>query len=340
MKINLINTSEELYIKIDEYKNSYDQIFIITQENIIKTKIANPLSSKYNIYLCKDAEECKNLEEYQKIVKYLANHKCNKNSLLLGLGGGTITDLCGFVASTYMRGISFINIPTTLLGMVDASIGGKTALNIGGKRNLIGTFREPSGLILYTQFLNSLSKKQLIDGYAEILKYALIMDKKLFQTIENNINSLIGNVDFDLINRIIEICINHKIKIVSQDQYDQGIRNILNFGHTIGHALESYYKFTLSHGQAILYGMKVASYLSLIKQNISQEQYDKIVNILNKFGTTSLLDLDIDKVLEFLDTDKKNIGGQLNYILLNDIGSAYTEKNYSKDNLIKGMEIL
>ena len=340
MKINLINTSEELYIKIDEYTNSYDQIFIITQENIIKTKIANPLSSKYNIYLCKDAEECKSLEEYQKIVKYLANHKCNKNSLLVGLGGGTITDLCGFVASTYMRGISFINIPTTLLGMVDASIGGKTALNIGGKRNLIGTFREPSGLILYTQFLNSLSKKQLRDGYAEILKYALIMDKKLFQTIENNINSLIGNVDFDLINRIIEICINHKIKIVSQDQYDQGIRNILNFGHTIGHALESYYKFTLSHGQAILYGMKVASYLSLIKQNISQEQYDKIVNILNKFGTTPLLDLDIDKVLEFLDTDKKNIGGQLNYILLNDIGSAYTEKNYSKDNLIKGMEIL
>ena len=340
MKINLINTSEELYIKINEYKNSYDQIFIITQENIIKTKIANPLSSKYNIYLCKDSEECKSLEEYQKVIKYLANHKCNKNSLLIGLGGGTITDLCGFVASTYMRGISFINIPTTLLGMVDASIGGKTALNIGGKRNLIGTFREPSELILYTQFLNSLSTKQLIDGYAEILKYALIMDEKLFQTIENNINSLIENVDFDLINKIIETCINHKIKIVSQDQYDQGIRNILNFGHTIGHALESYYKFTLSHGQAILYGMKVASYLSLIKQNISQEQYDKIVNLLNKFGTTSLLDLDINKVLDFLDTDKKNIGGQLNYILLNDIGSAYTEKNYSKDNLIKGMEIL
>ena len=104
--------------------------------------------------------------------------------------------------------------------------------------------------------------------------------------------------------------------------------------------LESYYKFTLSHGQAILYGMKVASYLSLIKQNISQEQYNKIINILNKFGITSLLDLDINKVLEFVDTDKKKIGGQLNYILLNDIGSAYTEKNYSKDNLIKGMEIL
>jgi 3-dehydroquinate synthase len=136
------------------------------------------------------------------------------------------------------------------------------------------------------------------------------------------------------------VCINHKIKIVTQDKHDQGIRNILNFGHTIGHALESYYKFELSHGQAVLYGMKAACFLSLEKQNISRAQYDRIIKILNKLDITPLHDLDINKVLSFIETDKKNIGGQLNYILLNGIGSAYIEKNYNKDNLIKGLEIL
>ncbi len=340
MKVTLIESTQQINSYINDYQKSYDQIFILTQKNIVNTNIANQLINKHNVYICKDGEECKNLIEYQNIIQYLAKYKCNKNSLLIGLGGGTITDLCGFVASTYMRGISFINIPTTLLGMVDASIGGKTALNIGDKRNLVGTFKDPDVLILYPQFLNSLSTDEMVNGYAEILKYALIMDNSLFKIIENNINSLIQNINFDLINEIIETCINHKMKIVKQDKHDQGIRNILNFGHTIGHALESYYKFELSHGQAVLYGMKAACFLSLEKQNISRAQYDRIIKILNKLDITPLHDLDMNKVLSFIETDKKNIGGQLNYILLNNIGSAYIEKNYNKDNLIKGLEIL
>ncbi len=340
MNITLINSIKEIDNHIKRYKKKYDKVFFITQKNILNIGEVSVLLKPYSTYICNDGEHCKTLSEYQSLIEYLATNQCNKNSLLIALGGGSVTDFCGFVASTYMRGISYINIPTTLLGMVDASIGGKTALNIGDKRNLVGTFQDATELIIYNKFLQSLSTDEIINGYAEIIKYALIMDKELFDMIEQNIENLVKTINFELINKIIQTCLNHKIQIVKQDQHDHGIRNILNFGHTVGHALESYYQFKLSHGMGVLYGMKVASYLSYKNKNINQSQYHRITNLINKLGIKSLKDLEINKVLSFINTDKKNIGNKLNYILLKDIGMAYIEKNYNKDNLIKGLQTI
>jgi 3-dehydroquinate synthase len=340
MNITLINSIDKINNHIKNYEKKYDKIFFITQKNIVKVSEVSTLLKPYRTYICNDRENCKTLSEYQSIIEYLASHQCNKHSLLIALGGGSVTDLCGFVASTYMRGISYVNIPTTLLGMVDASIGGKTALNIGDKRNLVGTFNDATEIIIYNKFLKSLSTDEIINGYAEIIKYALIMDKNLFDMIEQNIENLVKPINFEFINQIIQTCLNHKIEIVKQDKHDHGIRNILNFGHTVGHALESYYQFKLSHGMGVLYGMKVASYLSYRNQNINQSQYNRITNLINKLGIKSLKGLEINKVLSFINTDKKNIGNKLNYILLKDIGMAYIEKNYNKDNLRKGLQTI
>ena len=340
MNIQYITSIKRLGDTINSYQDSYDQIFIITQKKIAGIYLENKIIHKNNIFFCTDGEKCKSLEEYQKLIQYLNSNHCNKTSLLIAIGGGVVTDLCGFVASTYMRGVTYINIPTTLLGMVDAAIGGKTAINFDDKRNLIGTFNNPHSIIIFNKFLKSLSANELIDGYAEIIKYSLIMDNQLFKKIEKSISSLLNSLDITLLNDIIKICINHKLEIVKQDQFDQGIRNILNFGHTVGHALESFYNFKLSHGKAVLYGIKVASYLSYQKQNISEFDYQRIINLIEQLRIDPLKNLDINKVLDYIDNDKKHMGNQLNYILLKKIGSAYIEKNYNKKNLILGLKIL
>ena len=340
MKIQFTNSIDTLLNTLNSYHDDYDQIFVITQKKIADLYLENKITNKHKIYFCDEGEKCKSLEEYQKLVKYLNIHHCNRGSLLIALGGGTITDLCGFVASTYMRGIKCVNVPTTLLGMVDAAIGGKTAINIGTRRNVIGTFYNPIRIIIFNKFLESLSTNELIDGCAEIIKYALIMDCKLFQQLEKNISKLLNDLDIDFTTKIIKKCINHKLTIVQQDQYDQGIRNILNFGHTIGHALESFYNFELSHGKAVLHGIKVASYLSYQKKNISESDYQKISSIIEQLKIEPLKNLNIDKILEYINSDKKHIGNQLNYILLKKIGSAYIEKNYNKKNLMLGLKIL
>ena len=341
MKINHINSKKELERHIYKYQNQYDKLFFITQQTILKkAPIVNIIAQNGYKYICGENENCKSLDEYSKVIEFLSKNHCNKNSAIVSIGGGTVTDLCGFVASSYMRGISHIVIPTTLLGMVDAAIGGKTALNVQKIRNLIGSYKNPDAIIIYTMFINSLNKNDMINGYAEIIKYALIMDETLFIKIEENIEELLSNTNLNLIESIIETCMNHKLNIVNQDPYDEGIRNILNFGHTVGHALEGFLNFKISHGVAVLYGMHVASYLSYEKKNITAKEYNRITSLIKKIGLKKIEKLDSNKILKLITLDKKNMGGKLNYILLKKIGSAYIEKNYNKKSLILGLKIL
>ncbi|MBI44940.1 MAG: 3-dehydroquinate synthase [Candidatus Marinimicrobia bacterium] len=341
MKINYLNTEAELIQQIKKYHKQYDKVFFMTQNPILKQNaIIHQIIQEHNYYICSNSEQCKTLKEYEKIIEFLSNKHCNRNSAIISIGGGTVTDLCGFVASSYMRGITHIVIPTTLLGMVDAAIGGKTALNIGKIRNLIGTYKKPDDLIIYNKFLITLNQQEIINGYAEIIKYALIMDKKLFIKIENNIDQLLYDINLDLIQNIIKICINHKLEIVKQDQFDQGIRNILNFGHTVGHAIESYYNFKISHGKAVFHGMHIASYLSYKNNNITITEYNRIMKLIEKMNLNKLQKLDYNKIMDFITADKKNINNELNYILLKTIGSAYIEKNFNKKNIKNALKIL
>jgi len=238
-----------------------------------------------------------------------------------------------------MRGIDHVFIPTTLLAMVDAAIGGKTALNYKGIRNLLGTYKNPKEIIISTDFISTLSQENIRNGCAEIIKYALIMDSNLFETIEENISNIFPNPDKNIL-WIIKQCINHKMDIVNQDQYDQNIRNILNFGHTLGHALESYYDFKMSHGEAILYGMKIASYLSKEENYLNDNDYQRIIKLIGTFKLPQLENLKFDQIISYINSDKKNIGNELNYILLKNIGTAVIEKNYNKDLIKEGLKIL
>ncbi len=339
MLINQVNTQSRLVDYIKTYKEKYDKVFLLTQKSIIQHY---PLIQNLdiNILICQEQELCKSIKEYEDVIKKLSNNNCNKKSLIIGMGGGAITDLSGFVASSYMRGIKHVLIPTTLLGMVDASIGGKTALNVNNFRNLIGSFKTPIEVLLYYDFLQTLNSEEIYNGYSEIIKYALIVDYKLFELLEKNISSLLQSLSLPKIKPIISKCIKHKLNIVKKDQYDNDIRMILNFGHTVGHALESFYNYNLSHGQAVLYGMKIASYLSYKEHTLGKNQYDRIVNLINKFQLPKLEKLDRKKIQELINNDKKNIHNQLNYIVLKNIGEATIKKNFSKKKIINALKVL
>jgi len=339
MKINKLNSKKKLIDYIDSYNKKFDKIFLISSPVIINLY---PFIERLNveIIICEEGEKCKSINHYKKIIECLVSRGCNKKSLIIGMGGGTITDLSGFVASSYMRGIKHIFIPTTLLCMVDASIGGKTALNFNNIRNLIGTFKEPEEVILYFNFLETLNTNELINGYAEIIKYGLIMDDKLFEFIEKNISSLIISNSNKHIEHIIEKCIEHKIDIVKSDKFDNNIRLILNFGHTVGHALESYYNYRLPHGKAIIYGMKVASYLSYKDKNLTKVDYSRIDFLIKELSLPKLKISDLNKMEKLIKNDKKNINNQLYYITLNKIGKATIENNYNKKKIINALKIL
>jgi len=341
MNIKYFNSKNQLDKRIHQYSDKYDKIFFVTQKAILeKSLLVKKIVQKNNTYICANNENCKSIEEYEKFIQYLYQNKCNRNSVIIAVGGGTVTDFCGFVASSYMRGVPYITIPTTLLGMVDAAVGGKTALNFQGIRNLIGSYKNPDEIIIYNQFILSLEKSEIINGYAEIIKYALIMDKSLFIKIEKNIDTLFSDISPKFIMPIIKRCINHKLRIVKLDNHDQGVRNILNFGHTVGHALESYFNFQISHGVSILYGMQIASYLSYKGNHLREQDYNRIVSLIKKIGLKKLIKLDSKKVSEFITIDKKNINNKLNYILLKKIGSAYIEKNYNKESIKEALKIL
>ncbi len=339
MIINKVNTQRDLIDYIEIYKKKHDKIFLLTQKSIIKHY---PLIEKLdiNILICSEKEACKSIQEYKTIIKKLSTKNCNKKSLIIGMGGGAITDLSGFVAFSYMRGVQHVLIPTTLLGMVDASIGGKAALNINNIRNLIGCFYSPRESVLYFDFLKTLNQKEMCNGYAEIIKYSLILDYKLFEFLEKNILLLIKSMNIKILKPIIEICIKHKINVVKQDQFDNNYRMILNFGHTVGHALESYYNYTLSHGQAIIYGMDISSYLSYKEGLLNNNQYNRIKNLISQFNLPKLKNIDINKIKELMNNDKKNIHNKLNYIMLTNIGEAKIMKNYSKEKILEALNIL
>lgn len=339
MTINQINNQRRFIDYIGTYKKKYDKIFLLTQKSIIQHY---PFMERLdiNILICREKEACKSIEEYETIIKKLSTKHCNKKSLIMGMGGGAITDLSGFVASSYMRGIKHVLIPTTLLGMVDASIGGKTALNVNNVRNLIGCFYNPTEVLLYFDFLQTLNQKEMCNGYAEIIKYSLILDYKLFELLETNIALLIKSVNLETLKPIIQICIQHKLNVVKDDQFDDNYRMILNFGHTVGHALESYYNYKLSHGQAIIYGMEISSYLSYKEGLLNNNQYNRIESLIRQFNLPKLKNINIKKIKDLINNDKKNIHNKLNYIMLTNIGEAKIAKNYSKEKILDALQIL
>ena len=310
-------------INLKKFKN----IFVICDSIIQKKHSKHDIfKSNFHIINIDSPEISKNFKTVSDIIKQLSKNNATRDTLLIGLGGGAITDIVGFVASIYMRGIEHIFIPTTLLSMVDASIGGKTGINFQNIKNLVGTFKNPNAIYIDIDFLSTLKKDIIIDGFSEIIKYGLIFDKFFFDDIIKNFNYLINLKDKKKIEKIIMQSHQFKMQAVLEDRFDQNQRMVLNFGHTIGHALEANNK-NMSHGQAIYAGMIIESFISYKLNLLSLENFLMIKNFLSPILTFSLNSIDSNKVLKFITFDKKQLNNAMHFVLLEDIGKTKIKKD-------------
>ncbi len=299
-------------------------IIIIVDENTKKHCLPRvfALLPHAHIITIKSGEVNKNLVTCQHIWTSLIEGNFDRNVLVIDLGGGVIGDMGGFCASTYKRGVNFIQIPTTLLSQVDASVGGKLGIDFKTLKNIIGVFQNPKAVLVDPRFLDTLSEREKRSGFAEILKHALIYDKKHWEKV-----SQVTNVnDLENIDEIILHSIAIKKEVVEQDFKEGGLRKILNFGHTIGHAIESYALGTenhLLHGEAIAIGMITEAYLSFKLGNLNEKELEEIKTVLLKiYGKVDLSFLNEKVVLASMLNDKKNIGTTISFSLLAKIGEA------------------
>ena len=322
-----------LYLKT----NRFSRVFILTDANtaihclpVFKEEFAEV---KDAVHLSIPAGEIhKNLDTCMKLWEQLSEQGADRKSLLLNLGGGVVTDLGGFVASTYQRGISFVNIPTTLLSMVDASVGGKTGVDLGTLKNQIGVIRNPDLVLIRPGYLATLDKRQLRSGFAEMLKHGLIMDREYWKRLKD-----LDNLESP--DRWIYKSVRIKNEVVTADPNEGGRRKILNFGHTLGHALESYFldkesREPLLHGEAIAIGMVLEAHLSVGTCGLSRRECDEIREVfLRFFPKTDLKVEDREPILRLLRYDKKNARGKVLFTLLEGIGRACINQEVTADQM-------
>ena len=292
------------------------------QENLRK------IGAKSQSILIPDGEDKKNEKTLLFILKKMAQQGLRRDSCLIALGGGVVGDLGGLASSLYMRGINFIQCPTTLLSQVDASIGGKTAIDYAGIKNLVGTFHQPKVVLIDPSVLQTLGERQFRTGLAEIIKCGVIQDEELFNHIEDRLSLILGR-DSKILNSIILKSCAIKSEIVSQDEKEKGKRAWLNYGHTLGHALESYFNYeVLTHGEAVAYGMWFASILSLRMGLCSKEVVRRQVDLLKRSGLFKPIPrFDLKKVYAKMFLDKKARNGQIQFVLTRKIGLVTIQKN-------------
>lgn len=330
MKIRNHIYKEEYKIEFDKdlgkYLSSinkkYYKISVITDENIYRI-YKNILNKRYlNVIKIKPGEKSKSIENKVMIERKLLKLKFNRKSAIIALGGGVIGDLVGFVASTFLRGIDLIQIPTSLVAMVDSSIGGKTGINNDLGKNLIGTFYNPKSIIVNSSFLKTLPKSELRQGLAEIIKYGIIYDEKLFKLLERINTNFMENSE-QIINKIIKNCISIKVKVVEEDFKETDKRSILNFGHTVGHGLEKLYSYKKSHGDCIGLGMAIEASIANKYFNLSDNNLNKIYTILNRFSLRFIKysSAQIKTIIKHMELDKKNKTNKITFSLPDKIGS-------------------
>ena len=305
---------------------NYSKIFILVDENTHQYCLPNFMAEISGDYIfeiieIESGEINKNIETCTQVWEVLSELDADRKSLMINLGGGVITDLGGFVASAFKRGIDFINVPTTLLSMVDASVGGKTGVDLGSLKNQIGVINQPQMVLVISSFLRTLEERQLDSGFAEMLKHGLIKDQKYWNELK-----LVS--DFNTLDEFIYDSVIIKNNVVIKDPTEQSIRKILNFGHTLGHAIESYFlesdqHKTLLHGEAIAVGMILEAYLATKLTGLTTNELTDIKKtFLGRYKKVSFSPDDIKNILSLLKFDKKNSHGNINYVLLKRIGEC------------------
>ncbi len=331
--------------KILKENNIYFQKCLIIYDNKVPIKVLKNLKQKLKnkkifIYKIKSSEKIKNISTVNKIVDFTLKKKFHRTDLIISVGGGIVSDISGFVSSIFKRGINFVNMPTTLLSQVDASIGGKTGVNSIYGKNLIGSFYQPNLVLSDIEFLKSLPKREITCGYAEILKHALVRNKKKFLFLNKNLKKIF-NLDEKIISKTIYESCKIKKDIIEKDPLEKNFRKVLNYGHTFGHAFEANLNYSkkLNHGEAVLLGMFCANNFAYKKNIIKKNDFNIIREHFSKFNLSNKIKKivkknDLASVINYMKTDKKNYNNKINLILLDRIGSAKINNTYNATDLI------
>ena len=308
---------------VEELNEIYDSYFVICDYNIYNTQLhemMKHIKGKYIYeYIINPGEDSKSIQDYESIINYCIKVNLSRKSLVIALGGGVVGDLAGFVAATYMRGIDVVQIPTTLLSQVDSSIGGKTGINLGNSKNIIGAFHQPKIIYINVEALKTLPEEEYLSGMGEVIKYAFIEDIACEENMDL-LNFLIESYEEILerktttLLKMIKICAEIKGNVVDKDEKEGSIRKILNFGHTFGHGIERL--CNISHGKSVIIGMNIAFRLALKKKLIDEKYYNQFVSLCDKFHLPITFEYeDVNKVFNIMKNDKKNSFFKINLVL-------------------------
>ena len=314
----------------------HNHLAVIVDENtarVVLPKIRSRHLAEAQIITIGVGDSCKNLDTLTHVWNSLEQGGATRKSLVVNLGGGVVTDLGGFAAATFKRGISFINIPTTLLSAVDAAVGGKTGINFGGLKNEIGVFCDSKFVILDTEFLRTLDAENICSGYAEMLKHGLISDEKMWAEL---VGFDLAHPDLQQLQRMVGDSVAVKERIVEQDPHEHGIRKALNLGHTFGHAFESWAlkRKPVLHGYAVAFGLIPELYLSVMKTGFPTEKMRQTVNFIKEYyGSLPITCDDYDELIELMRHDKKNQDGIINFTLLGGIGDIRINQSATIDEI-------
>ena len=324
------------------------QKWVIFSQNEIISLYGNSLCKglksagfQVELVVLPDGEKAKSLNELEGIFSQLIGMGCDRSSTFLALGGGVVGDATGFIAGTFMRGVDYIQIPTTLLAMVDSSIGGKTGVNLPDGKNLVGAIWQPKAVVIDIELLKSLQEREITSAMGEVLKYGAILDRNLFEVVAENLNDILNLSKPELLTEVIGRCAKLKADVVVEDEREGGKRRILNFGHTIGHALETHFGFeTLRHGEAVAYGMLAAGKLSNEDGRLEIEDFELLQTTIKKLPLPKLPEFDAENILKIMQRDKKVKDRKINFVLLEAIGKTVIVDSIEKESIIKAMESL
>ena len=322
------------------------KIAIITDSNVEELyaeeilKLLGTISDKAFVYVIPAGEENKNLDEIRGIYEFLLERRFDRHDLLIALGGGVVGDMCGFAAATYLRGISFIQVPTTLLSQTDSSIGGKTGVDLGGIKNMVGAFYMPKLVYINTSTLGSLDERQYFSGFAEVMKHGLIKDQNYYTWLIENMYEICDK-DPEVLNEMIRRSLEIKKAVVEKDPTEQGDRALLNFGHTIGHAIEKHMDFKMLHGECVALGCVAAAFISWKRNLLSMEEFYEIRDMFVPFNLPiSIEGIDKEEIIKLTKSDKKADGDKIRFILLKKIGKAFIDDTVTSDEITAALDEL
>lgn len=305
-------------------------VFVLSDSNVAVSYGSLFMSAKH--YIIPAGEDSKSIAMYEKVLRAMLEAGCNRSTCLIAVGGGVVGDLGGFVAATYMRGIKWINVPTTLLAQVDSSVGGKTGVDLGDYKNIVGAFHLPKEVYISTHFLYTLSEREWLCGVGEIVKTAFL-SRKVYDVLKDKLDNLLDR-DEAVVGECVRECIAYKRDLVSRDLYESGPRKALNLGHTVGHAIETVDKHRRSHGEYVLMGLVIEAFL--LKDKMSEQRYDEIINAADRCHV-DFPDFDPEAAAKACMKDKKNGGGGIS-VMLPDFENT-REVRLSYEEIFRGISL-